>query len=106
MKPVLVTGASGFIGWHVARKLIERGHSVRALTRPGSQVRELSVETVTGDLRDRASLDALRDHIYEKTPMDLVEEARTVVAQRGFEANSKIITTSDQMLQALIAMKQ
>ena len=25
MKPVLVTGASGFIGWHVARKLIERG---------------------------------------------------------------------------------
>ncbi len=58
MKPVLVTGASGFIGWHVARKLIERGHSVRALIRNGSQVRELPVETVTGDLRDRASLDA------------------------------------------------
>jgi dihydroflavonol-4-reductase len=58
MKPVLVTGATGFIGWHVARKLIERGHTVRALTRPGSQVRELPVEAVTGDLRDRASLDA------------------------------------------------
>ncbi len=58
MKPVLVTGATGFIGWHVARKLIERGHTVRALTRPGSHVRELPVEPVTGDLRDRASLDA------------------------------------------------
>ena len=58
MKPVLVTGASGFIGWHVARKLIEHGEQVRALVRPGSQVRELDVETVTGDLRDRASLDA------------------------------------------------
>jgi dihydroflavonol-4-reductase len=58
MKPVLVTGATGFIGWHVARKLIERGRTVRALTRPGSTVRELAVETVTGDLRDRASLDA------------------------------------------------
>ncbi|MGA2182059.1 MAG: hopanoid-associated sugar epimerase [Bryobacteraceae bacterium] len=58
MKPVLVTGATGFIGWHVARKLIERGHTVRALTRPGSHVRELPVEAVSGDLRDRASLDA------------------------------------------------
>ncbi len=57
MKPALVTGASGFLGWHVARVLLERGHSVRALVRPGSRVTDLDVETVTGDLRDRASLD-------------------------------------------------
>lgn len=56
MKPTLVTGASGFLGWHVARLLTERGRSVRALVRPGSAVRELDVETVTGDLRDAASL--------------------------------------------------
>ena len=56
-RPVLVTGASGFIGWHVAKKLLERGRSVRALARPGSAVKELSVETVTGDLRDPPSLD-------------------------------------------------
>jgi nucleoside-diphosphate-sugar epimerase len=30
MKPALVTGASGFIGWHVARVLLERGYRVRA----------------------------------------------------------------------------
>ena len=30
----LVTGASGFLGWHVARILTERGHRVRALCRP------------------------------------------------------------------------
>lgn len=58
MKPVLVTGASGFVGWHVARILTERGHAVRALCRPGSQLRELAVERVTGDLRDRASLNS------------------------------------------------
>jgi dihydroflavonol-4-reductase len=57
MKPSLVTGASGFLGWHVARVLLERGRRVRALIRPGSRVEGLDVETVTGDLRDAASLD-------------------------------------------------
>jgi dihydroflavonol-4-reductase len=57
MKPVLVTGASGFLGWHVARVLIERGYSVRALVRPGSRVAELPVEEVTGDLREPGSLE-------------------------------------------------
>lgn len=56
MKPTLVTGASGFIGWHVARKLLEGGHSVRALVRFASRLRELDVEIVTGDLRDPESL--------------------------------------------------
>src|SRR5215472_7746723 len=57
MKPVLVTGASGFLGWHVANLLLERGHAVRALVRPGSRVPELAVETVAGDLRDSASIE-------------------------------------------------
>jgi dihydroflavonol-4-reductase len=57
MKPALVTGASGFIGWHVARVLLERGYRVRALVRNGSRVDGLDVEPVTGDLRDAPSLD-------------------------------------------------
>ena len=57
MKAALVTGATGFLGWHVARLLIEKGYTVRALARPGSRVAELPVETVTGDLRDAASLE-------------------------------------------------
>jgi dihydroflavonol-4-reductase len=52
----LVTGASGFLGWHVARLLTERGDRVRALCRPSSQIRELEVERVQGDLRDLDSL--------------------------------------------------
>ncbi|MDQ2840967.1 MAG: NAD-dependent epimerase/dehydratase family protein [Acidobacteriota bacterium] len=56
MPLTLVTGASGFIGWHVARLLSERGHKVRALCRPSSRIRELDIERVTGDLRDPASL--------------------------------------------------
>jgi dihydroflavonol-4-reductase len=57
VKPTLVTGASGFVGWHVARVLLEQGHRVRALVRSGSNVPELDVERVTGDLRDTASLE-------------------------------------------------
>ena len=57
MKPTLVTGASGFLGWHVARLLVERGHAVRALVRPSSRIRELDAEPVSGDLRDPDSLE-------------------------------------------------
>ena len=57
MKPTLLTGATGFVGWHVARLLLERGHRVRALVRPSGRLRDLpGVEAVTGDLRDPASL--------------------------------------------------
>jgi dihydroflavonol-4-reductase len=56
----LVTGASGFLGSHVARQLVARGEEVRVLMRPSSTNRaiaDLSLEYVTGDLRDPASLD-------------------------------------------------
>ncbi len=61
MKPVLVTGATGFIGWHVARQLLERGERVRALVRdPARSAQALAelagIETVPGDLRDERSL--------------------------------------------------
>ena len=57
MKPTLVTGASGFLGWHVASLLIERGHTVKALVRPTSRIRELDAEPVEGDLCDPDSLE-------------------------------------------------
>ncbi len=55
----LVTGASGFLGSHVAQQLVARGDRVRVLLRPTSQPRAiegLAVERVQGDLRDPASL--------------------------------------------------
>jgi len=55
----LVTGASGFVGYHVTRMLLEKVKNVRVLVRPTSSTRtieNLKCEIVTGDLRDPLSL--------------------------------------------------
>jgi dihydroflavonol-4-reductase len=55
----LITGASGFVGSAVLRRLLDAGESVRVLVRPSSDrrnVADLPVEVVTGDLTDPASL--------------------------------------------------
>jgi dihydroflavonol-4-reductase len=56
----LVTGATGFLGSHVARLLAGRGESVQVLVRPSSNLHALEgfdADRFIGDLRDRASLD-------------------------------------------------
>ncbi len=56
MKPALVTGVSGFLGWHVAQELLRRGVPVRALVRRPEAVLDVDAELVAGDLRDAGSV--------------------------------------------------
>lgn len=57
--PILVTGASGFVGSAVARALLAEGERVRVLVRPTSprtNIADLDVEVATADIRDRAAV--------------------------------------------------
>src|SRR5258707_10142684 len=59
---ILVTGATGFIGGAVARKLSQQGHEVLALTRSAAvdaaKLRAAGMTPVVGDFANPASLAA------------------------------------------------
>jgi len=57
---VLVTGASGFIGQHLVRRLIERGDRVSCLVRatsPLDELRSSGARLIVGDATDRAGME-------------------------------------------------
>jgi dihydroflavonol-4-reductase len=98
--PVLVTGASGFLGGHIARGLAKAGHRVRGLTR--REPRELPgdppIEWVIGDLREPSdrikALDGVRAVIHSASWVSLGSDPRgegtlvNVEATRGLLANA------------------
>ena len=81
----LITGGAGFIGSHLARKLMDAGHSVRVLddlsTGRQENLQGFDVDLVVADLRDRDALDNALDGLdailhlgaYISAPESVVE---------------------------------
>jgi nucleoside-diphosphate-sugar epimerase len=75
----LITGATGFVGGHLAEKLVRKGYEVRALARQTSdtsRLKKLDIEIIDGDIRDAgATKKAVRScefvyHLAAKTTKD------------------------------------
>ncbi|HEV8403686.1 MAG TPA: NAD(P)-dependent oxidoreductase [Candidatus Limnocylindrales bacterium] len=95
---VLVTGATGFIGSHVVRELVARGHDTFALVRPGASRHRLVADqdrmtVVGGDLGDspqigRVALEVRPDAIihlawYAEPGRYLHDVPRNLASLRG-----------------------
>jgi dihydroflavonol-4-reductase len=109
----LVTGATGFVGSHVARQLVASGQSVRVLVRTSSNLRlldDIAVERVVGDLRDATSLDRVMQgvrrvfhvaadyRLWTRHPEELydsnVEGTRLLIASAQRAGAERIVYTS------------
>src|SRR5579863_6320715 len=110
---VTLTGATGFIGSHVARALVEQGASVTCLYRPTSNridLQDLRVFWVLGDVRDKLSLQraiggadvlfhcAADYRLYTRDPAELyrsnVEGTRNVLEVAAEAGIQKVVYTS------------
>lgn len=101
----LVTGAGGFIGAHIARLLVQQGHSVFIIARPGSSLQRLSdciggLEVRRADLLDSAGV---RQIVLEVKPDRAIHSAWYAVPGRYWTApeNLDCVTMSLSLAQTL-----
>lgn len=115
---VLVTGANGFLGALLTKRLLEEGHQVKALVRKSSDLSELAEvkpEYVHGDVTDRASLiENFRDqeiifHLagyiaYKKSERPLMDKVNVMGTQNVVEACAQVKTPQLLHLSSVVAI--
>jgi len=99
---VLVTGATGFIGGNLARRLAQYGYEVRALVRPRANTLTIDgtcIEQIPGDILDRESVArAVQYSFWSSTPKLIHRtnvDGTTIVLQAARQAGvSRVVFTS------------
>ncbi len=95
--PVLVTGAGGFVGGHIARELAGAGHRVRGLTRrpPAIEPGDPPIDWLVGDLREadvrRRALEGVRGVIHAASWVCLGRDARGTSRSINVEATARLL---------------
>lgn len=100
---ILITGVTGFIGSHVAKRLaLDKRVAVRGLARDPAKAQEiirLGVEIVTGDLRNPASLErAVRDC---SVVINSAAQVASVSERKTFEDSN--VAGTENLLRASVA---
>ncbi len=104
---ILVTGASGFVGSHVVRKLVADGHEVTALARPASSFWRL--EDLDGTFRvvrwDTSQADGVRSSLGDWKPEACVHLAWYAVPGEYLHSteNTASLVLSLRLLEELAA---
>lgn len=113
-RPILVTGATGYIGGRLIPVLLEKGCRVRAVARSGAKLscrpwaRDPGVETAVADMQDRSSLmraargcsaafylvHSMKAAVPRQENLDL-QAARNMSMAAGREGLDRIIYLSD-----------
>lgn len=101
-KIVFVTGATGFIGSHIAQKLIEKGFIVHALRRKSSPKIHLDLTWHEGDLTDGASLEKI---LQTCTPHIIVHAAAYGIDPNE-QAESSLLAVNLQATCKLLVLAQ
>lgn len=100
---ILVTGATGFTGGHLTRRLIQEGFSVRVLVRPNrdaSELEALGAEVVRGDLTDVSSLAGAVEGIHTLYHIAAAFREENVSEQHFWQVN---VTGTQNLMDAALA---
>ena len=89
---ILVTGISGFIGSHLARRLVKEGALVAGIARKNSNLCKIKdiqnqVQLYSADLKDSGLIEKLMQRIQ---PQKIFHLAAYVDVSRSFEVMDKI----------------
>ncbi len=100
---ILVTGATGFIGQHLVKQLVDQRHQVACLIRPSHRERSfapgISLRVVIGDLSDLPALRMALQHvthvvhlagIWDETDRDTFESANIQGTRNVIDAMKEV----------------
>ncbi len=102
--PIALTGATGFLGSHIADALLARGHAVRAAVRPTSNRRWIEgkdIDILTVDLNDRAECRAFLEGCHAVIHCAGVVTAPNEAAYRraNVETTENLLAAADHLWQ-------
>lgn len=92
MKKILITGATGYIGSHIAKKLIENGYQVCALIRKTSDIHKYPLpQTVTYAMHDGTSASVI-EIVRSERPDCVIHTAARFIAEHNSMQLESLLT--------------